>query len=393
MKIKSLFFILIVTGLVFCDSEKSDSAYNEKTQIEFNEFLSFFPDTVLPLDFTIEAKTNKIPDNYKKFVKIVDSLVFPVVKFKIYDSLIGIIASVHEKDLYNNYFLYVFDKSGNMKSSLKLLKMSEFYQQCSFNINDKYLITNFCIYSGATFDGWMVENGIAENLPGHGESVEEEFKYEIKKDGSLFLHEEYLHTVKDFLYNLGMGDIKEAYKLQKNKTWGDFKKFSSTKAFGGLFDVQVFELKVSYANSKNAKIMCKALYKDSVNNSAIISQDFILEKNNEKWLIVDMKVNEYKRQEEYCCKKFYYSNLLLENFTDDEFDFYLLVVSENKQDKYFGGEMHGKASFLSKNHAVYKNENSKIDFYLHSKNKVEIKETNCSKFRHSSLSFNGIFEK
>lgn len=392
MKIKLLFFIVIVTGLVFCDSERADLGDNQKTEIVFNELLSFFPDTVLPIKSEfIDVNSNQLSKKYIHFFDNDDSLIFPTAKFKIHDSLIGVIFS-SAKDGFD-YSLYIFDKIGNVKSSLKLISMDEFNVKSKFSIDKDYSIKTVYVFSEETYDNWYIKDGIAKYMPAHREPYHEDYEYSIKKDGSLFLKEGYLHTVKDFLLNLGVGDIEKAYKLQKNKTWGDFDKFSSTKAFGGLFEVVVYDLKISYANSKNAEVICKALYKDSVNNSAYILQDFILEKINDKWIIVDMKVNEYKRQEEYRCSKFHSSDLHLSNFTNNDFEFYLQIVSEQENNKYYGGEIDGKAVFVTKNHAVYKNEKSKIDFYIHGKDKVEIKETNCSRFRHPNVSFNGIYEK
>ena len=94
--------------------------YSYEGEPSFEVFLSFFHDTILPLnDHYIKTGSSFgdkfIPKEFLKFTNEDDVLLSPDVKFKIHSNLIGLIYSNH-----SNYYFNIYDEQSNIKSHFNL---------------------------------------------------------------------------------------------------------------------------------------------------------------------------------------------------------------------------------------------------------------------------------
>ena len=264
----------------------------------------------------------------------------------------------------------------------------------SFDIDKNY---NFDIsHSGMPVSWtWQYQNSkCAGYMSGH-EQVYEETKYRIMPNGNIEDIRPGLAVVKEFLFFLSVGSHKKAYKLQQNTAWGSFEKFSSSKAFGGISSIEIDSLKFVSGNKNSATVKCIALYKDTINGDAQITQNFYLSKTDNVWVISKMKVLDFKKTAQYTNDDFKYCDFRLSDITTESFNFYLFVVSEKECD--YGnkaGKISGTAYFLtnSNNSAVFDNENCVLEFVFDNK-KLTISEIECYDYKNSGISFEGIYSQ
>ncbi len=99
-------------------------------------------------------------------------------------------------------------------------------------------------------------------------------------------------TVKEFVKLLGDQKYKDAYDLTKNPKWGDYSKFSSKKAFGAINKTTIYETKTEKNSDQKATIYADVKYFDNVNGTNRFKQYFYLQKKDENWKIIDMKLAE-----------------------------------------------------------------------------------------------------
>ncbi len=99
-----------------------------------------------------------------------------------------------------------------------------------------------------------------------------------------------LETVTSFIKELGDKEFEAAFARQSVKKWGDFKQFSSLKAFGGIWSTDIINIEERPSENGKAVIYAEVSYKDEVNGDDVFKQNFYLEKKAGKWLITDMKL-------------------------------------------------------------------------------------------------------
>jgi len=99
-----------------------------------------------------------------------------------------------------------------------------------------------------------------------------------------------LETVRAFVSELGDKNFEAAFARQSVKKWGDFKQFSSLKAFGGIWSTDIIDIEERPAQGGKAVVFAKVSYKDEVNGDDVFEQNFYLEKKAGKWTITDMKL-------------------------------------------------------------------------------------------------------
>ena len=368
--------------------------YTYKGEPSFDVFLSFFHDTILPLnDHYIKALMSfgdkLIPKEFSKFNNNEDNLIYPEVKFEIYDNLIGVIFS--EKS-YSNFYLNIYDKQGNLKTKYNLNNLTTIDGMHGFAIDENFNLD--ITYSGMpVFWFWQYNDGCANYMSAHGEESDEQ-KFKIMPDGSIKDLQPGLTVVTNFLNYLSYGNFDKAYQLQQNPAWRTKENFASVKAFGGISNIEVEILEFTSINKNSAKVHCKALYKDTINGNTQISQNFHINKIDDNWLITKMEVLKFEKTAQYTNNdNFEFCEFKLRNITEQSFDFYLLVVSAEKCEyNNKAGEIKGTAYFLENDtkHAVFDTETCILDFYFDNK-KITIKQTECYDYKHSDISFEGIY--
>jgi hypothetical protein len=95
--------------------------------------------------------------------------------------------------------------------------------------------------------------------------------------------------VKGFINDLGQRNFTSAYSKQRNKSWGTYSFFSSTKSFGGITSTSLNEIKVNYENSSSASVYIDYYSYDPVNKNGRYKQNFLLENLSDGWKIVKVQ--------------------------------------------------------------------------------------------------------
>ncbi|MBN2892404.1 MAG: hypothetical protein JXL97_11090 [Bacteroidales bacterium] len=385
------------------DENETDFFYSFKGEPTFEDFLSFFNDSEIPYSYSAQyyGEMPKIlPAEFKSFVNFedeIDNFILPVAKFSLYDKYVAVFFETTDlEEIYSSFF-YIFDKNGKIIDSREIYYLSFMGEEHSvFKIDEFYNIFEIDMFF-ARGEGWNYQgDGIAYYMRWHEDYVPTEMeRHKILSSGKISDDIPVLKTVENFLSYLHNGEFQKAYDLQKNSSWGSLENFLSAKAFGGIHAVFVDSLNILNETENSAEIFCSATYKDYINGSSEIQQKFILSKTNGKWLIVGMKVLEFRRIEYYYSEDFEFASLELSNITDKDFEFTLLAISKEPNDNYdekHAGEIYGTAVFETTDHAVFVEEDARMDFYFTGISKVKIEEKNCSEYRNEDVSFNGIFE-
>lgn len=97
-------------------------------------------------------------------------------------------------------------------------------------------------------------------------------------------------TVKAFINDLGNQNYQAAYEKSKVKAWGNFEKFNSTKAFGGIVKTRINKIEQNPNENGKAVIYVEAFYSDAVNGNNSYKQKFFLQEFGNNWKIVGMKL-------------------------------------------------------------------------------------------------------
>ncbi len=96
----------------------------------------------------------------------------------------------------------------------------------------------------------------------------------------------------------------------------------------------------------------------------------------------------------YSNEKYFYSELTLANYTDTAFDFYLFVAPQNTDFSNIpAGRVIGRAKFLSPGNALARIDGCTLQFKFQGDTAIAVKETNCEKFRHKKVSFDGLYKE
>lgn len=414
MKISTYILALAIFLLSACrnskseqnsETSKNDSIKTEETsQVDgnFEEFLSHFEEVKVPFEYRVESffpEPKYLPENYNKFVGLENSeypSIIPFIRFSPLENIESVLFVTSNADDFGSLYLCNF-KNGTLTSTQTFDFIPDMMMEFQQIVVDEYgnFYENYQSHPRVEF--WQYEGyGIAYNMRATGDAEKyESSKGQITHEGKVLEGIPYLDVVQDFLTNLGDGEFEKAFALQENKNWGNFEKFASADAFGGIYAVFADSLSILSKTESKAEIYCNATYKDSINGSAEVSQTFTVSKQNNEWKITDMKVSKYDLKEKYFCNNFYEAEFSMSNISPQMFDFYLFVVSDKPEDTYdqkYAGEIYGEAQFLDENHAIYDNGKCKIDFYFTGKTQVKIVETNCDQHRHENIKFNGIYK-
>ena len=95
--------------------------------------------------------------------------------------------------------------------------------------------------------------------------------------------------VKEWMASLGNRDFKKAYELMTRKKGGDFGKFSSTKGYGGITKTNLISCTLDKEDGSSAEVIAEYEAFDPQNHNGKFCQRFILTKQNDKWLISEIK--------------------------------------------------------------------------------------------------------
>jgi hypothetical protein len=373
-----------------------------KGEPTFDKFLSFFTELEVPFvsypEFDDSFLPAVIPEEFSRFVHVELSeygYIIPLLKFNVHDKYTCMYFVTTDLETTSQAYLCVFDKNENFISSKELDFFSYMGEHSILEVDKHYNVFNNVAFMGRG-SSWNYQGGGTAYYLSYTKDYEiyEGNRFKILENGKFPDGIPVLDLVDNFLNKLSESNFKEAFELQNNPDWGDYSNFSSTKAFGGIVNVQVDSLKTLSETNNSAEIFCSATYIDNVNGNSKIQQKFILSKKDNKWLITKMKVLEFERTADYSCDDFEFAELDLSNITGNGFDFFIFIVSSLPDDNYdekYAGEIWGEAEFLTPEHAVYKEENAQVDFYFTGVTEVKIVETNCGEYRNENISFNGIY--
>jgi len=104
-----------------------------------------------------------------------------------------------------------------------------------------------------------------------------------------------VQVVRGFITDLGNGDFQSAYNRQKNKAWGAYSHFSSSKGFGGITSTVINSIRINNENSYDASVYVDYTAYDPSNLNGTYYQYFQLNKIGSEWKIVKVtKASEYK---------------------------------------------------------------------------------------------------
>ena len=105
-----------------------------------------------------------------------------------------------------------------------------------------------------------------------------------------------INIVKTFLNYLSY-DVANAYELTDNPAWGDKNKFTSKKAFGGIKQVNILEIKNEPYVNDMACVYAEVEIFDPENSNGRYKEKYYLKKYGETWKIVKLKVTKIEKVE------------------------------------------------------------------------------------------------
>jgi hypothetical protein len=106
----------------------------------------------------------------------------------------------------------------------------------------------------------------------------------------VYSQDEALKLVKSFIKNLDKQDYKSAYEKASIPSWGDFKHFSSSEAFGSIEAARIFDIKEENDIDSLTGIYVDAEYFDPHNGNARYKEKFYVSKNPGNLKIVKFKL-------------------------------------------------------------------------------------------------------
>ncbi|MBN2729350.1 MAG: hypothetical protein JXR53_09005 [Bacteroidales bacterium] len=396
---KVLFYLLIVII-----SQKM--MYNNQIfaqNIDFQDFKSQFVQKKLPVRYIDDANVKQLktlPINYTHWLFQNSSdtrTISPVAGFDMkYNNWLAVFF-LNYSDQNNQFYLCLFNKNGVLTDSISLDYNSMMYSESNTIVEiDQWNcihVIDEVIDRGA---GWFMQgNNVANYLTFYAGRVEwSRTTYYVDESGKFASGNGPRELVSEFLLTLGSANFEEAYSFQKIKAWGSLEQFSSPNAFGGINQVVFDTMKIIYEDDVHAQVYCHAFYSDSINWGMEVSQVFYVNKTFEEPFIDDMKVISFSKQMKYSCNDFHFSEFFLKNIDEHSFEFELTIVSNEidaEKETNKAGQISGTAKFLTSDHAVYEGDCT-LHFYFKGKSMVEVKEMNCSKYRHKDLNFNGTYK-
>ena len=371
-------------------------------EVNFQNFKSKFVQKELPARYIDDVNVKQLitlPVNYTHFLFQNSSdtrTISPVAGFDMkYNNWLAVFF-LNYPDLNKHFYLCLFNKNGVLTDSISLAYNSMMYSESNTIVEiDQWNcihVINEVMDRGA---GWFMQgNELANYLSFYAGRFElNRTTYYVDESGKLSSGGDARELVSEFLLALGSANFEKAYSYQKIKAWGSLEQFSSPNAFGGINQVVFDTMKIIYEDDVQAQVYCHVFYSDSINWGMEVSQVFYVKKTPEESFIDNMKVISFSKQMKYSCNDFHFSEFFLKNIDEHSFEFELTIVSNEidaKKETNKAGQISGTARFLTSDHAVFEGD-CILHFYFKGRSKVEIKEMNCSKFRHKDLNFSGTY--
>ncbi len=97
-------------------------------------------------------------------------------------------------------------------------------------------------------------------------------------------------VVEAFIEDLGHRDFRDAFSVERVKSWGDYEAFSSTREFGAIDSTWIYAFGARKQNGKDAEVFADAYYHDPLNGSHRFRELFKLQKIDGKWYITGLKL-------------------------------------------------------------------------------------------------------
>ncbi len=401
---KKLFIVLLLILAVKTQAQEDVSSYFD--QEEF-----WKPNTVLNDELTIYSK-KIVPKSFYNIFNLNDNTVnvIPYFSFPVYENFTGFVLDVTQSDgdqEMTDLYLIILDKNLKFisKTILKPRKLNDF-EESGFAIDDAYDI----------YDVEKVENHFqfydvkddcaAQRWTSDVYDVPHKKAY-IQKDGKIKMYDSYLalQTVRKYLDYINEKKFKKAYALTKNPNWGTEEHFCSTKGFGGISYVEIYELKYDSGDEKTKKIFCRASYFDPVNGDSYLLQKFILNRIIGKWIITGMKILDFGRRRNYTEREGNIKDLEMrfDDITKKGFRFKIEALSYDKCKQINDSDeernpyllIQGDAKYSSPVKAEFKAGKCSLQFNFSDKKgtKLSFKAVNCKdKYKNIDMILNKTFE-
>jgi len=122
-------------------------------------------------------------------------------------------------------------------------------------------------------------------------------------------------VVENFINSIGKQDFKSAYALQNIPAWGNLEKFSSVKAFGGIYKTEIITIEQKPDDKGNSVVFADAVYYDSINGNKEFEENFYLSNSTGQLKIIKVKVLKTK-------------NPMLKKIRDEDFKDYIASYKE-----------------------------------------------------------------
>lgn len=389
---KNIVFVVLVFGFTLSVAAQSQILTSFKA--EFKSVEAPFSESFRFLKFD---KTKPLSELYPKWIfgkSGNDYKIYPVAFVKIYNDQYVSCFYRGNDEKYNSIYVATFSNNGELIDTVSYnLDGNNSINGFSIDINEGgevYIIRHDFVREPT----YIYSGNSAQTGGGAIETKETLHQYRILLNGTF---EEGISASELFLSEyfiaLSEGDFKKAYSMQKVSLWGSYEEFSATSAFGAITSAVSDDIHVVSEDENTISVFSHTLYTDTVNWGIEVSQVFILRKNASGFYIESMKILDYKKKMKYSCSDFMDSGLSLQNITEEGFDFYFNIISDQKMPDNWSnkaGYMNGYAKFFNPEHAVSEGDCT-LHFYFKGKSTVEVKEMNCSEYRHKDLNFGGIY--
>lgn len=104
-------------------------------------------------------------------------------------------------------------------------------------------------------------------------------------------------TVIKFLNNLGSKNLKGAYDVSENPSWGSYDNFSNpTSGFGSVKNLEVNSVSMNNSNDKNASVIANYNVTDKNGNTVALDVTYGLKNINGTWKISSYKINSSQKK-------------------------------------------------------------------------------------------------
>jgi len=99
-------------------------------------------------------------------------------------------------------------------------------------------------------------------------------------------------TVSKFISNINSNNLKEAYGMSNNPSWGSYETFSNpTSGFGAVKSIEVKSIKTSSQNSDQASVNASYNVTDNKGNTSELQATYTLKASADGWKITNYKIN------------------------------------------------------------------------------------------------------